>query len=227
MHQALGHAARPLLIACSWPRTAWLTTGGGEPNGWFLAVVGAAFVAAGIVWRHQGGLGLLIPFTILGTLLVLVGLMLIAVASASAAQEHKIAKVAATGLAGTAIITVVEPTGVSINDNPRWRITVNVSPAAASRDRRWQATLRAAGGHRVPGRPAAASQGSAPAGKDRPRRAPSGSPRLASRSHLAETIRRWPVPLARAVLTTIGRSQESSRHDHGEMTAGVRVVDRR
>jgi hypothetical protein len=94
--------------------------------GWLFLIMGAFFLGVAIVGRGQG-LGIILPFSIFGTLFLLIGLVSIAVARSSRARQDAKAVVAATGLAGTATITGIVQTGISVNDNPQCRITVNVS----------------------------------------------------------------------------------------------------
>jgi hypothetical protein len=94
--------------------------------GWLFLVFGAFFAFATVVERGDGA-GVVIPFSILAGLFLLGGLSMVGVAAGSRAMAGTKAVIAASGLAGTATITGVELTGVRINDNPRCRITVNVS----------------------------------------------------------------------------------------------------
>ena len=95
-------------------------------TGWLLATIGAAFVVAAIAWRDQGP-SLVITLSIVGAVMLLMGLLFVAIGAASIANEKLRAEVAATGRAGTATITGTEFTGTLINDVPQYRITVNVS----------------------------------------------------------------------------------------------------
>jgi hypothetical protein len=90
--------------------------------GWFFVIGGIAFIVGAITITGPG-----VTFSILGGIFVLMGLLFIALAWGAKLEEQKKQEVLATGLAGTATITAVEPTGTEINDEPRCRITVNVS----------------------------------------------------------------------------------------------------
>jgi hypothetical protein len=96
-------------------------------TGWFMAILGAGFLVAGVISFHQGGLGVLLPLTIVGILTLLIGLVMVGVPSAAIEQQAKLARIAATGLAGTASITGLDFSGTVINGERQYRITVNVS----------------------------------------------------------------------------------------------------
>jgi hypothetical protein len=90
--------------------------------GWFFVISGIAFIVGAITITGPG-----VTFSILGGVFVLMGLLFIAIAWGAKIEERKKQEVLASGLAGTATITGVEPTGTEINDEPSCRITVNVT----------------------------------------------------------------------------------------------------
>lgn len=94
--------------------------------GWVLAVAGAGLAITGIVLHGHGSVTLATLLSVgIGTLLM--GLTFIGSSAIAVEQERVKAQVLATGLAGTATIVDVKPTGISFNDEPQCKITVNVS----------------------------------------------------------------------------------------------------
>jgi hypothetical protein len=97
-------------------------------GGWLVAVLGAAFVIVGIISLPEGGgLSTFLGFTLIGLFIFFVGVVLIKLASSIIKRDAKLARAAATGIAGTATVTGIAFSGTIIGGELQYRVTVNVS----------------------------------------------------------------------------------------------------
>jgi hypothetical protein len=110
----------------------------------FLTVFAAFWVLLGIAFLtvlSQGSIAgidssVKDTFTLMGTIFVGVGVLLflisMGVARSVAAGRRKFERLASAGSRAPAVITAVEDTGVTINDNPRIRISLRVQPSGGA-----------------------------------------------------------------------------------------------
>jgi hypothetical protein len=97
-------------------------------GGWSAAAIGAGFIVAGIIsFPEGGGLGPFLGFTLIGLALLLVGVLLLRIASSMIKRDAKLAWAAAHGIAGTATVTGIAFSGSVIGGEVQYNVTVNVS----------------------------------------------------------------------------------------------------